>query len=83
MKGVDMSFFILAVNPGSTSTKLAVYEEEAALFSVSLAHSDETLAPFKTVNDQFAMRLHATLDALAAKKFDLRRLSAVVGRGGM
>lgn len=77
------SFTVLAVNPGSTSTKIAVYEDEKPLFTVLIEHNDAALAPYKTIIDQFPMRKEAVLSALEDKRFELSRLSAVVGRGGM
>ncbi len=74
---------VLAINPGSTSTKIAVYEEETLLFSQTLNHTNEELAPFEKVQDQFEMRKQAVLDFLDENDFDLATLSAVVGRGGV
>ncbi|HKL09848.1 MAG TPA: butyrate kinase, partial [Clostridia bacterium] len=74
---------VLAINPGSTSTKIAVYEEETLLFSQTLNHTNEELAPFEKVQDQFGMRKQAVLDFLEKNNFDLKTLSAVVGRGGV
>ena len=51
-----MPYRILAVNPGSTSTKLAVYNDDTPVISLSIPHSADDLAPFKTVNDQFHWR---------------------------
>lgn len=74
---------VLAINPGSTSTKIAVYEEETLLFSQTLNHTNEELAPFERVQDQFEMRKLAVLDFLEKNDFDVATLSAVVGRGGV
>ena len=51
-----MSFKILTINPGSTSTKIAVFEDENEVFSTTLRHSNEELAPFSTVASQFQFR---------------------------
>ncbi len=74
---------VLAINPGSTSTKIAVYEDETLLLSKTLDHSKEELEPFEKVSDQFGMRKKAVLDFLDENSFDIKTLSAVVGRGGV
>ena len=73
---------ILSINPGSTSTKIAVYENERELFQKKVDHSAAELAPFQTMVDQFQMRKQAVLAALAEENFACDALSAVAGRGG-
>ncbi|WP_461205080.1 butyrate kinase [Clostridium sp. DL1XJH146] len=74
---------ILAINPGSTSTKLALYEDEKELFCETLDHSVEELRKFDRVQDQFNMRKEAVLTLLSEKGFKVEELAAAVGRGGM
>jgi butyrate kinase len=74
---------ILVINPGSTSTKVAVYEDETVLVSETLRHSAAELAPFPHIADQYAFRRDAVLDFLRRQQIDPRSLSAVVGRGGL
>lgn len=76
-------YIILAINPGSTSTKIAVYENTRKLFDASLAHDDQELSRYARVIDQFDMRKECVLKALAEHQVDLKRLSCAVGRGGM
>jgi butyrate kinase len=76
-------FKILSVNPGSTSTKFAVYEDETLVCLHTIRHSPEELKPFKTLFDQYEFRKNLMLDYLAKDGIDLTDLSAVVGRGGM
>ena len=78
-----MARTILVINPGSTSTKMAVFEGEARLFDSSLDHSAEALSPFKTIASQYDFRREAIMAKLAAMKFDMKSLAAVVGRGGL
>ncbi|QIB68941.1 butyrate kinase [Aminipila butyrica] len=78
-----MSYKILAINPGSTSTKLALYENEARIFERSLPHTAKELEPFEEILDQFEFRKKLILEALREANVDLQELSAVVGRGGM
>ena len=78
-----MTYNILAINPGSTSTKIAVYKNEDQLFTTSISHTPEELAGFKSVIDQFEWRKGLILKALADNNIDVNKLSAVVGRGGV
>jgi butyrate kinase len=74
---------ILAINPGSTSTKIAVYENEQEIFKRSIDHSLERLDLYERVIDQFAMREEEILLALSQADFSLHQFSAIVGRGGL
>ncbi len=74
---------ILTINPGSTSTKIAVYEDENFLFGETFSHSAEELAQFETLNDQIPFRTCLILNYLKEKEFVLSRLSCIIGRGGM
>lgn len=74
---------ILAINPGSTSTKIAVYEGEKQLFAVFLAHTHEELSRFSTVLDQEEWRRALVLGALAEAGIDMGSIDAVIGRGGI
>lgn len=78
-----MSSLILVINPGSTSTKFGVFEEGKELFSEGVAHSSEEIAPFHHMADQYDFRRRHIIDALDKRGFDRKRLSAVVGRGGL
>jgi butyrate kinase len=81
----NSSKFILVINPGSTSTKFAIFSDDAPLFVHSLRHSDEELAPFKgrPILEQHEFRRAAIQSYLARKNFRLSDLAAVVGRGGL
>jgi butyrate kinase len=74
---------ILAVNPGSTSTKIAVYAGEKKRLGRNIFHTAKELSPFKKVADQHAFRKKVILDFLEQNSIDIMKLSAVVGRGGM
>ena len=78
-----MSHLILVLNPGSTSTKAAVYSDEHPVCSTSLLHSNQDLAPFPTLLDQLDYRVALVRGWLAQEGIDLSTLSAVVGRGGI
>lgn len=74
---------ILAINPGSTSTKFALFEEDKILFEKTLRHTSEELAGFKKITDQFHFRKDLIMKELFGQKIDLSGLAAVVGRGGL
>jgi len=74
---------ILAVNPGSTSTKLALYNGDQQLFEKTLRHSTEDLAGFRRIVDQLSFRHDIILKALKEEKTDLSGIVAIVGRGGL
>ena len=78
-----MGYKILAINPGSTSTKVALYDEERPLLELNLRHSTEEISRFAGVNDQLDWRRGLILSALREEAFDIRNLSAVIGRGGL
>ncbi len=74
---------ILTINPGSTSTKVALYEDEHPLFVETIHHSAEEIAAFPRIADQYAFRRDAVLSLLDEHGIRLNSLNAVVGRGGL
>ena len=74
---------VLVINPGATSTKIAVFEEDQQLFKLGLDHSAEELDQFDKVIDQADYRKKAILDAVAEAGFQLSDFDAVCGRGGL
>jgi butyrate kinase len=78
-----MSYRILAINPGSTSTKIAVYEDETPVFTVSLQHSSEEVELHAAPKDQYQWRRDLVLRALSDNNIDLHSLDATIGRGGL
>jgi len=74
---------ILAINPGSTSTKIAVYEDDKNVFKKSIKHSTELISSFPRVYDQFIFRKTAILDTLKEAQISIDSFDAIVGRGGM
>lgn len=78
-----MGRLILAINPGSTSTKFSLYEEEVLVFENTLRHSPEDLKGYEKITDQFHFRKDLIMQELAARKTDFRQIKAVVGRGGL
>jgi butyrate kinase len=74
---------ILAVNPGSTSTKIAFFEDDTQRLSETVTHTADALSPFKTIEDQFGLRSLAVESFLGNNDIALSSLDAVVGRGGL
>jgi len=74
---------LLIINPGSTSTKIGVFENETSIYEKTLRHSMEELAPFKQMTDQYDFRMGIIVGALAEANISIHELSAVVGRGGL
>lgn len=74
---------VLVINPGSTSTKIGVYDDELERFSENLAHPVEELAPYPRIIDQEEFRLAIILETLRARGIESSTLSGVVGRGGL
>lgn len=74
---------ILAINPGSTSTKIAVFEGSKELFLKNIKHTSEDLADFKVITDQYEFRKNIILKELESASIDIQDIAAVVGRGGL
>lgn len=77
-----MKYNILVINPGSSSTKLAWYENERPAFEKSLRHPKEKISKFPKVIDQYDYRKGCILEKLKESRFNIKSLSCVVGRGG-
>lgn len=78
-----MNHKILAINPGSTSTKIALYENEKEVFCKTLDHPAEEIEKYNNVQEQFEMRKEVVLSFLKENGYEVNELAAVVGRGGM
>ena len=74
---------ILVINPGSTSTKIAVFEDESMVMEKTLRHSNEEIARYDTIADQKSFRKEVILESLVEVGINPHDLSAVVGRGGL
>jgi butyrate kinase len=77
-----MKHIILSVNPGATSTKVAIYEDEKPTKVETIRHSPEDLSSFEKTIDQLGYRKELVLGFLEKNKIETRNLSAIVGRGG-
>jgi len=74
---------VLAINPGSTSTKIAVYQNTEPIFIKNIKHTTEELIPFPKITDQFEFRKEIILQQLHEADIRIDELQAVVGRGGL
>lgn len=74
---------ILAINPGSTSTKIAIYDNRELSFKKSIRHNTELINSFDRVFDQYEFRKTAIIDALKEAQITIDSFDAIVGRGGM
>ena len=78
----EMSYKILVINPGSTSTKLAYFEDEEKLFETNVFHDAPFLESLGEVNNQLGYRLELIRKFLDDNGIDLTGVDAIVGRGG-
>lgn len=74
---------MLIINPGSTSTKIAVYDEMDMIFEETLRHDVEELSKYKSIIQQLDFRKAIILEALGRNAIDKKTISAVIGRGGL
>lgn len=74
---------LLIINPGSTSTKIGVFEDEKEILDETLRHSSEEIGKYATVVDQKDFRKEVILDVLKSKGIDIKGFDAIVGRGGL
>ena len=78
-----MNYKILAINPGSTSTKVSLYENENKIFSENIEHTAWELSQFDDIPSQADFRGMVIREALEKRGVDLSELSAIAGRGGL
>ncbi len=78
-----MDRFILVINPGSTTTKIAIYNNRKETFLINVKHDKEVLQKFDRIFDQYAYRKNMISEILESSGFDLRRMDIIVGRGGL
>jgi butyrate kinase len=74
---------ILAINPGSTSTKFAVYFNGECKLKKTLRHSIEELSLYENIIDQFEFRKGLIIDSLVEEGFDVDKIKYIIGRGGL
>ena len=74
---------ILAINPGSTSTKIAIFDNDKSVMETVLRHPAEEINKYPRISDQYEFRKNVILDTLNENGINITKLSAVVGRGGL
>ncbi len=83
-KGEKMNKFkSLIINPGSTSTKIAIFEDENEIYSKTIRHDPDELIKYTSIFSQYQFRKKTILDALIEEKIDMNTLDVIIGRGGM
>lgn len=78
-----MAMRVLVINPGSTSTKLGLYENNGEVFCINVSHSSEEIAKYATIADQLSFREETIRNSLKQHELDISSVSCVVGRGGL
>ncbi len=78
-----MRYRVLAINPGSTSTKIAVYDDQEEVFTKTLRHDPVELEKFGGIIEQYEFRKNLVLEAMQENEVSPESLEAVVGRGGL
>jgi len=78
-----MDYKILVINPGSTSTKIALYKNEEELFNENVVHPQEEIDKFSSLVQEIPMRQKHVLEALERHGYKAKDLSIVMGRGGL
>ena len=76
------TYLILVINPGSTSTKVSLFQDDKSLFEESRFHDAPVLLQYPHVNDQIPFRYRVILDMLSQRGYDPRQIDVFVGRGG-
>ncbi|SFE49391.1 butyrate kinase [Thermophagus xiamenensis] len=76
-------FKILVINPGSTSTKIAVFEDIKSILLKTLRHTPDELSKFEDVPSQYEFRKEVILNELKLAQIEIEDIDAVVGRGGL
>jgi butyrate kinase len=79
---MNRSYRVFAINPGSTSTKIALFEDDSNLFSANVSHDAVRLKEFRDISDQLPYRKETILSELVINKIILKGIDAFVGRGG-
>ena len=79
---MDKTFRIRAVNPGSTSTKIGLFDNDTEIFTTNISHTKEELSQFKEIQDQKDFRREMVEKTMAEKGYSLEDVDIFVGRGG-
>ncbi|HLO12253.1 MAG TPA: butyrate kinase [Pseudoneobacillus sp.] len=80
---LDKEYRILVINPGSTSTKIGVFDNEMSILEKTIRHESETINRFDNIIDQYEFRKNTILETLDQEGINVSKLNAVCGRGGL
>jgi len=75
--------YILAINPGSTSTKVAVYQDTKSILLKTIRHESNELEQFSQIADQFQFRKDLIMKELISSDIPLEKIEIIIGRGGL
>ncbi|WBL13668.1 butyrate kinase [Sutcliffiella sp. NC1] len=79
----EKEYRVLVINPGSTSTKIGVFDNERSIFEKTIRHDSDTINSYATIFDQYEFRKSTILETLDEEGINISKLSAVCGRGGL
>jgi butyrate kinase len=79
----EQSYRILVINPGSTSTKIGVFENDMGILEKTIRHDTDVINSFQNIIDQYEFRKNTILETLDEEGININKLSAVCGRGGL
>lgn len=79
---MEKKYTFLVINPGSTSTKMSIFENDKEIMTETIPHSTEEIQDFKEIYDQFDFRKEIIMKTLSDKNIDLSKFSAIIARGG-
>ena len=77
---MEKVYRLFVINPGSTSTRVAYYENDREVLGTKLVHPSQEIAKYRTINDQLPMRRQMVLDYM--EEAGIHELDAIVSRGG-
>src|SRR5699024_5180378 len=80
---LQSKYRVLVINPGSTSTKIGVFDNDICIFEKSIRHKPEDLKEFMFIIDQYDYRKNIILEELDYEGINISKLHAVCGRGGL
>jgi butyrate kinase len=80
---LEQEFRILVINPGSTSTKIGVFDNEIPVFEKTIRHNEEIIQSFQSIFEQYQFRKNTILETLDYEGINISKLHAVCGRGGL
>ena len=80
---MENKYTILVINPGSTSTKIGVFENQTSILEKNFHHDIEELKQYPSVQEQVVYRKKLIVDTLTQEGFNLKDLDLVMARGGL